>query len=189
MFGQTPFLHSFFSSIYFRQRTLRNFYKMKAMNPIASDAIDAVIDALDNLDEHQYEQRMRTFAEAQPILFAWLNSESFELLTEDEKGYLTYLSLIIWSAVEKADGEMDMVDEESIGEAEEKNYEILEASEGKRFRERLDAFFDAYPQEELLAFAEEAVLEDEDDPESLVTKEGREALFVSLKTVIDVLTE
>jgi len=41
----------------------------------------------------------------------------------------------------------------------------------------------------LPALAEEAVLEDEDDPESLVTKEGREALFVSLKTVIDVLTE
>ena len=37
--------------------------------------------------------------------------------------------------------------------------------------------------------AEEAVLEDEDDPESLVTKEGREPMFVTLKAVIDCLDQ
>lgn len=158
------------------------------MSPVSSDTIDHIIDKLDELDEHQYEQQLRAFAEAQPMLIAWLKSETFDLLTEDERGYLEYLILIIWSAIEQTNGQTDAVDEDDIGEAEEKNYEVLEESTAKRFRERLDPFFEAYPQEDLLAFAEEAVLEDEDDPESLVTKEGREVLFVSLKTVIDVLT-
>jgi hypothetical protein len=80
------------------------------------------------------------------------------------------------------------VSEDEIGEAEEKNYEILESSTAKKFRDRLDPFFEGYEQEELLAFAEEAVLEDEDDPDSVVTKEGREPIFITMKTLIDVLT-
>ena len=32
-------------------------------------------------------------------------------------------------------------------------------------------------------------MESEDDPDSLVTKEGREPIFIALKTMVDVLTE
>jgi hypothetical protein len=39
----------------------------------------------------------------------------------------------------------------------------------------------------LLAFIEEALLEDEGDPEALLTKEGREPLFVAAKSLIDTL--
>ncbi|MDX2134102.1 MAG: hypothetical protein SFV52_04930 [Saprospiraceae bacterium] len=158
------------------------------MKPISADTIDRVIDELDNLSEDQYEQRMTAFAEAQPMLLAWLETESFDFLSEDEKGYLEYLALIIWSAVEKGGESPEPAEEEAIGEAEEANYDIMEQTAGKPFRERLDPFFEGYAQEDLLSFAEEAVLEDEEDPESLVTKEGREVIFVSLKTVIDVLT-
>ncbi len=159
------------------------------MQPISADTIDRVIDELDNLSEDQYDQRMRAFAESQPMLLAWLDTESFDLLTEDEKGYLEYLALIIWSAVQKGGGSPEPAEEEAIGEAEEANYGIMEQSAGQPFRDRLDPFFEGYAQEDLLSFAEEAVLEDEEDPESLVTKEGREVIFVSLKTVIDVLTQ
>ena len=80
------------------------------------------------------------------------------------------------------------VSEQEIGEAEENNYEILEASTAKKFRDRLDLFFENTSQEDLLAFAEEAVLESEEDPDSLVSKEGREPIFIALKTIVDVLT-
>ena len=55
----------------------------------------------------------------------------------------------------------------------------------KRFRDRMDIFFENYSQEDLLAFVEDNLVEDED---SLVTKEGREPMFVALKSVIDILT-
>ena len=158
------------------------------MKFVSEKIIDAVIEELEDFSDEQYEQRMEAFAEAQPVLFAWLFSEQFDLLNEDEKGYLQYLSLIAWQSVVKVHGPVEAVSEEQIGEAEEKNYEVLEGSETKNFRDQLDPFFDNTPQEDLLAFAEEAVLEDEDDPESLVTKEGREPIFVALKTLVDVLT-
>lgn len=158
------------------------------MKFVSEKVIDTVIDELEDLSDEQYEQRMETFSEAQPVLFAWLFSEQFDLLNEDEKGYLQYLALIAWLSVVKVNGPAEAVSEEQIGEAEEKNYEVLEASSAKKFRERLDSFFENTPQEDLLAFAEEAVLEDEGEPDSLVTKEGREPIFVALKTLVDVLT-
>ncbi len=161
------------------------------MKFVSEDVIDAVIDLLEEMDDDQYEQQMEKFAEAQPVLVAYLfNEENFHLLTEDEKGYVQYLSLIAWMANTKVNGPGEPVSEEQIGLAEEQNYEILEAANAKNFRDRLDAFFDNTPQEDLIAFAEEAVLDDEDSgPDALVTKEGREPIFIAVKTVIDVLTQ
>jgi len=158
------------------------------MKFVSEKIIDAIIDELEDFSDVQYEQRMEDFAEAQPVLFAWLFSEHFDLLNEDEKGYLQYLSLIAWQSIVKVNGPGEPVSEEQIGEAEEKNYEILEGTEAKKFRDRLNPFFENTPQEDLLAFAEEAVLEEEDELEALVTKEGREPIFVALKTLVDVLT-
>ncbi len=159
------------------------------MEFVSEKTIDAIIEELEDIADEQYEQRMEAFAEAQPVLFAWLFSEQFDLLSEEEKGYLQYLALIAWLSIERVNGPVDAVSEEQIGEAEEKNFEMLEASTAKKFRDRLDPFFANTSQEDLLAFAEEAVMESEDDPESLVTKEGREPIFIALKTMVDVLTE
>lgn len=158
------------------------------MKFVSEEIIDAVIEKLDTLGDEQYEKRMDAFAEAQPMVMAYLfDDENFHLLTEDEKGYLQYLALIAWESIIKVNGPGEPVSEEALGEAEEKNYAILEASAAKKFRDRLDPFFENYPQEDLLAFAEEAVLENEEDPDSLVTKEGREPIFIAMKTVIDAL--
>ena len=158
------------------------------MKFVSEKIIDAVIDELEDLPDEQYEKRMEAFAEAQPMLFSWLFSDNFDLLNEDEKGYLQYLALIAWLSIVKENGVLEPVSEDQIGEAEEKNYEILEQSTAKNLRDRLTPFFENTPQEDLLAFAEEAVLEEEDDPEALVTREGREPIFVALKTMVDVLS-
>lgn len=157
------------------------------MNLVSEKIIDAVIDELENLTDEQYEGRMEAFATAQPVVFAWLFSEHFDLLSEDEKGYMQYLSLIAWSAIVRVNGPGEAVSEEQLGEAEERNYELLENTSARKFRDRLNVFFEHTTQEDLLAFAEDAVLEDEDDPEALVTKEGRELIFVAVKTLTDVL--
>lgn len=158
------------------------------MKFVSEKIIDAVIDELENYNEEQYETQLEAFAEAQPMLFAWLFGDHFELLSEDEKGYLQYLSLIAWRSIISVNGAGEAVSEEQIGEAEEANYAILGASTAQKFRDRLNTFFEGYDQEDLLAFAEEAVLEDEEDPTSFVGKEAREPIFIALKTLVDVLT-
>jgi hypothetical protein len=157
-----------------------------SMKFVSEKIIDAIIDELDNLSEENYEQQMEAFAEAQPVVIAYLfDDENTHLLTEDEKGFLHYICLIMWLSYERVNGKTEPVGENEIGEAEEKNYAVLEASTATKFRQRVDAFFEEYPQEDLLAFIEEAVLEDENEPDALVTKEGREPLFIAAKSVLD----
>ncbi len=159
------------------------------MKFVSEKHIDQVIEELESLSEVQYEKRMATFAETQPVIFAWLFGEQFDLLTDDEKGFLHYLCLIAWSAVVKVNGPLPPVSEEELGDAEEKNFETLEHSTAKNFRDRLNPFFEGSEQEDLLAFAEDAVLEYDSDPDYVLTKDGREPIFIALKTLIDVLTE
>jgi len=158
------------------------------MKFVPEDLIDKVIEELEKYSDTQYEKQMEAFSEAQPVIFAWLFGEQFDLLTEDEKGYLQYLSLITWSANERLNGPIEPVSEDQIGDAEEKNYEVLELSHAKNFRDRLNPFFENSTQEDLLAFAEEAVLEEEEEDPDVVTPAGREPVFLALKTLIDVLT-
>jgi hypothetical protein len=158
------------------------------MKFVSEEVIDAIIDELDAISDDQYEERMEAFAKAQPVIIAYLfDEENLHLLTEDERGFLQYLILIAWASIERVNGPGEPVSEDQIGEAEEKNYAVLEASTGKTFRDRVDPFFEGYSQEDLLAFIEEALLEDEGDPEALLTKEGREPLFVAAKSLIDTL--
>lgn len=156
------------------------------MKFVSEDIIDEVIETLETMNDDQYEAKMEDFSAAQPVVLAWLFSDQFDLLTEDEKGFLQYLALIAWLSFEKVNGPMEPISEDELGDAEERNYEILEKSTAKKFRDRLDPFFKNTPQEDLLAFVEEAVMEEEDEPDAIVTPAGREPIFVAVKSIIDV---
>jgi hypothetical protein len=135
-----------------------------------------------------YESAVEAMRKEQPILLAYNFSESFKAFTEEEQQYFLYLSLVIWKAVNAINGPVPQVDLTRLSEIEEHNWNIIQGSKGKTFRSRLDPFFEGYDQEDLLAFAEDALTQDEDE-EEVVSREGQEALFVSLKTVIDALTQ
>lgn len=144
--------------------------------------IETILTSLAEKDDQYYGMLVQLFQQEQPALFSYLFSENMELLTDEEKNYLLYLSLVIWQSVGVL---AQTVDEEMVGQLDEENWALLSEASAKIFRDRLDVFFDNYHQEDLLAFAEDALADDEDD---IVTKEGRELMIVCLKTVIDSLT-
>lgn len=151
---------------------------------VSEKIIDAVGDALDK--DGAYEKAIEEMADQQPAIVALALSEDFQVFSEEERDFFLYLSLIMWKAACKV-GTPPTATPEAIEAAEELNWAILEQSSGATFHDRLDPFFDNPPQEDLLAFIEDAVSEDEEDGDTIVTKEGREAMFVSLKSVMDVL--
>lgn len=158
------------------------------MKPIQEQTIDQILDRIDNMEEGRYEQWADAFAKNQPMLSAWLFGDTFSALKTDEKGFLEYLTLSIWLSVQEIQKEIPTVSEDLIGSREERNCTMMEASKASDFRKKLNVFFEDYPQEDLLAFVEDALLEDEDNENGLVTKGGRDLMFIALKTVIDVLT-
>ena len=78
---------------------------------ISEQIIDGITEALDN-EENSYDEAIGGMQAKQPILFSYLLSESFKLLTKEESEYLLYLALIIWKAVGAKATEMTMLDSE-----------------------------------------------------------------------------
>lgn len=156
------------------------------MQFVSEEVLDNIVERFDD-SESAYEKAVEQFEQSQPILLSYLFSEEFEVFTSDEKEFMLLLATIIFSANQEVNGLRAQIDEKQIADAEEANWAKLESANVSRFHERLDIFFKDYEQEDLLAFVEDALADDEEDP--IVTKEAREAMFVTLKTVIDCLTK
>ncbi len=157
---------------------------------IAESTIEQVLEQFES-QAVDFEKAVRDFGGRQPALLSFLMTDSEGVFTEDEQDFMLYLATVIFKAVEKENPDLSIITPDEIAEAEETNWELFEAQKGKPFRERLDAFFENYPQEDLLAFVEDALsaeAEDEDGESFTMTQEGQEPMFVTLKTVIDVLT-
>ncbi len=153
------------------------------MEFVSEEIIDRVAENLGASDS-SFEQAIEHLQYAQPALLAFFLSENFEVFTREERDYLLFLMLVIWQAVESVKPDLPQISEQDLSEAEERNWEMLQQVKSRRFRERLDVFFDGHPQEDLLAFIEDAVMEEDE----MITSEGREPMFVSLKSVVDCLT-
>ena len=151
---------------------------------ISEQDIDTAAKGL-NEAASNFETAIAEMQVLQPVLFAYLLSENFNFLTKEEREYLLYLALVIWKAIHSKKLGNQILTPEFIEEVEEKNWTLLDEIKTQKFSAQLDVFFDNYPQEDLLAFVEDALADDED---SFVTKEGRMCLFIGLKTVIDCLT-
>jgi len=157
------------------------------MQFVSEEQIDLAAAELEK-SEADYEAAIEEVKEAQPVLLAYPFSESFEAFTQEEKTYFLYLTLVIWKAAKSVNSDLPEVDENRLSELEEANWNIIQSSKGSTFRNRLDPFFENHPQEDLLAFVEDALTQDEDG-EEIVSREGQEALFVCLKSVVDALTQ
>ena len=148
---------------------------------ILEKTIDKVIEELETAD---FENEVTVLSEQQPALVAYLFSEDFDLLTQDEREYMLYLTIVLYKSVEAERGKISPIKEINLETAEEHNWTLLENISEKRFRDRITIFFEKTSQEDLLAFIEDALTDDED---KLVTPEGREPIFVALKSIVDIL--
>ncbi|MEM1214812.1 MAG: hypothetical protein AAGJ82_03960 [Bacteroidota bacterium] len=123
--------------------------------------------------------------EEQPWLLAYIFSEEFEVFTDSEREVLLFLTSVIWKTVFQVWGEQEQVNATQLAAAEERNWATLQTTKASNFRDRLTPFFAEHPEEEeLLALVEDTIVDDVDSP---VSAEGREALFITLKSMIDCL--
>ncbi len=152
---------------------------------VSEEAIEQAIEQVVSATE----EVLVAFRQKEPVLYAYLMSDQFRLLTAQEQELLLFMALVIWSSWRQACEEKPNIGEEQIGLAEERNWTLWQAAGTGPFRHRLDVFFEGYAEEELLSYVEDSLLlEDGKTNELGVTPEGRVLLLISLKTVIDVLT-
>ncbi len=153
------------------------------MKFVSENIIDEVVEHLEQ-NQNQLESIVEKLHEEQPAFFGYIFSDNLKILHQEEREFVLFLLITIMLASEKVNGDFPAIDVKEFEQAEEKNWTLLEGSGAKSFRDRLDVFFDNTPQEDLLAFVEDTLSDSED---GLATKEGREVVFVFLKSVVDCL--
>ncbi|PHN04672.1 hypothetical protein [Flavilitoribacter nigricans] len=151
------------------------------MKFVSEEVIDRVAEELGE-SEAVFETALNDLETSQPVLLAYLFSENFSLFTNQEREFLLFLVIVIYRSAKKVNGDLPRIEEDELSGQEENNWQLLQGVKGHKFHERLDVFFRDQPQEDLLAFAEDALSDVED---GYVTKEGREAIFVAVKSIID----
>ena len=93
---------------------------------------------------------------------------------------ILYFSVVNGSPEE----ELDTIELGTIQSVDEENWTEVDQHKFKEMNEIADHFFAGFIQEDLLAFVEDALMEDE---EYEISKIGRNVIFVSMKSFIDVL--
>ncbi len=138
-------------------------------------------------DETGFIEALHVMEAEQPVLLPYLFSESFDAFYQEEKEYVLFLVIVVFQAIKKEHPDLPPIYEEDLGQAEERNWEMMNSVTTKRFRDRLDVFFEDTEQEDLLAFIEDALADDEEG-KSMVAPESREPIFIALKSIVDCLT-
>lgn len=154
------------------------------MNFISEDIINPIIDQLSG-EESNYERKIELFSEEQPFLLSFLLSGGFDVLEEEEKSLLFYLAMVIFYSIKSEYEEIDIIELEIIQKIDEENWTTVDQNKYKTLKEIADHYFEEYGQEDMLAFVEDALTEDE---EYQISNIGRNVIFVSMKTIIDVFS-
>lgn len=120
-------------------------------------------------------------------LSAFVSSEDTEILTTNEKMLFQYLVTVIFDSFKEAGlSDMEDPDLETLGGIEDAHWDLFGKQKGL-FRDRLNVFFEATGEEDLLAFVEDMLIEEEGE-ESDLSEIGRNVIFVKVNALIDFLS-
>ena len=153
---------------------------------IQEATIEKVLNRLENSTETLDEQ-VQDLASQQPELMGYLMNEDVEAFMEAERDLLLFAALVIYESVRAEGGGRRAITGKALTEAEERHYELLQQTKGP-FRDRVTPFFEQSEEEELLAFIEDLTVS-ETDGNGALSQEAREPFFVTLATVVAVLTK
>jgi hypothetical protein len=148
---------------------------------ITERELDVILDAFEK-GEHRPEDIFQDFGKVQPSLYAFLIDEQAKYLTKSEQSFYTFLISVIWKCIPS---HLD-IHEDWISQYEEENWHTLDAVKSKKFSDKITPFFERCPEEELLAFIEDSLAEDE---ELMISQVSKEWIFISLMTMIDCLLD
>ena len=140
---------------------------------ISESQIEAAVDALQHTD---LTKDVETLLNAQ--LIAYISTEIVNNLLEDEQGVLEFCLTVIAKTIQGNEGYQFDIDK--FFESEERNWANRDKS--TKWEDSVNAYFADYPEEDLLAFVEDMLVEDEDQSLSTV---GQEIIFISCKSFID----
>lgn len=147
---------------------------------ITEEIIDQSIETIRKMD---FEDAFNKFSQKHPLLVSYLAGEQFAVLDESEYQILLFEAMIIAECFPDAEFGNDETTAELLEEFESANWAAFDNDEQGSFHDRLDVFFENTDEEELLAFIEDSLVDDEEaEP---IHAASKEIIFISLKSLVD----
>ena len=137
-----------------------------------------------NLEHSSFEGEMQNLKDAYPVIHAYLLNDQLEHLSEEEYQLLLFGALVILHSFEQEKEIGPEILPSQLEDMESANWAAFDNSKPTGFREKLDSFFNDTEEEELLAFIEDLVADDEEMP---ISSAAKEVIFISLKSLVDVV--
>ncbi len=114
---------------------------------------------------------------------AYLASDNFDVLNDGERKVMFFCCEVIFHAYNNCHGEFPELDMAAFYLNEESNWTLRE--EASSWDACKDAFFESSGEEDLLAFVEDILVDDEDED---MTDIGKEFIFILCKSYVDTIT-
>ena len=147
---------------------------------IKEEEITRILNLIGGDEDGTYLQQ---FAKTHGQYVHYLTSDTFNILLPHEKEVLIFTNLVIFLALDKSGEGFEF---EVYSKHEESNWSVSGLkSESMSWGQKLDKFFENFPEEELLSFVEDMTI---DDGENEMSDLGRECIFITAKSYIDYLT-
>ena len=124
------------------------------------------------------------FVEEQHDYWNYLNSDGFSGISEAERQMLFFVNSVVYNTCKHVVGGPLEFDLEAFLELEESNWAMRE--EASNWAAAVDHYFDGYSEEDLLAFVEDMLVEEELKRLSDI---GKEVIFITTKSYIDHIKE
>jgi len=112
----------------------------------------------------------------------YVNSDSFKSLSQEAKQLLFFLSSTIYNSCLDLSEELPDFEIEAYQEIEESNWTFREKT--KTWSATKDLYFEDFDEEDLLAFVEDMLAEEESE----ISDIGKEIIFITSKSYIEYLT-
>lgn len=158
---------------------------------ITPEIIDEIAERVGEFDEQQTTLKLDEIGLKQPGLFAYIvNEKETYLFSREEKAVLYYLIIVIWEAVNQELELPQRVGLKAIDETQFDNWRAIEElkhPQGQPLDDFFEPFIGTHPEAELLYFVCDG-LEEVEETEKIIAKDGLLPLYVMLKTVVDTLT-
>lgn len=134
---------------------------------------------------NQYDDtNIDPFVTEQEAFLSYIKSEIAPSLLEDELQLFLFCISVIYNAVKVSSSDPIEFDIEEFENYDELNWGARDKS--ITFEKSKDLLFKNYQEEDLLAFVEDLLI---DDDESQLTDVGKEIIFLNAKSYIDTLCE
>jgi len=147
---------------------------------ITEEIIEQSIERIQQMD---FDDAFIQFSQKHPLLVSYLAGEQFAVLEEEEYQILLFEAMVIAGCFDGVTFGDDETTAELLEDCESANWAAFDNDLPGSFHDKLDVFFEHTDEEDLLAFIEDSLVDDEESEP--IHAASKEIIFITLKSLVD----